>query len=67
VDDLSRAVARSIRASTSTPALHESGSGGGRGEAIRTIYYSDRQLPQGNILAPTPAGLPPAGSVAHGH
>ena len=26
----------------------ESGSGGGRGEAIRNIYYSDRQLPPGH-------------------
>jgi hypothetical protein len=26
----------------------ESGSGGGRGEAIRTFYYSDRQLPPGH-------------------
>jgi hypothetical protein len=36
-----------------------SGSGGGRCEAIRNIYYrSDRQLPPGTILAPTPARPP---------
>jgi hypothetical protein len=31
-----------------------SGSGGGRGEAIRNIYYSDRQLPPGHDPGPPP-------------
>jgi hypothetical protein len=41
--------------------VRESGSGGGRGEAIRNIHYSDRQplsCLQGTILAPTPARPP---------
>ena len=36
------------RRSESTYTSDESGSGGGRGEAIRNSYYSDRQLPPGH-------------------
>jgi hypothetical protein len=45
----------------------ELGSGGGRGEAIRTIYYSDRQLPPGHDPGADSGEAPTAGSVAHGH
>jgi hypothetical protein len=45
-----------------------SGSGGGRGEAIRNIYYhSDRQLPPGHDPGADSGEAPTAGSVAHGH
>jgi hypothetical protein len=42
-------------------------SGGGRGEAIRNIYYSDRQLPPGHDPGADYCEAPTAGSVAHGH
>jgi hypothetical protein len=45
----------------------ESGSGGGSGEAIRDIYYSDRQLPPGHDPGADSGEAPTAGSVAHGH
>jgi hypothetical protein len=45
----------------------ESGSGGGRGEAIRTIFYSHRQLPPGHDPGADSSEAPRAGSVAHGH
>ena len=45
----------------------ESGSGGGRGQAISNIYYSDRQLPPGNDAGADSGEAPTAGSVAHGH
>jgi hypothetical protein len=45
----------------------QSGSGGGRGEAIRNIYYSDRQLPPGHDPSADSGEAPTAGSVAHGH
>jgi hypothetical protein len=49
----------------------DSGSGGGRGEAIRDVYYFPiASCLQGTILgflAPTPARIPTAGSVASGH
>jgi hypothetical protein len=44
-----------------------SGSGGGLGEAIRNIYYSDRQLPPGHDPGADSGEAPTAGSVAHGH
>jgi hypothetical protein len=44
-----------------------SGSGGGRGEAIRNIYYSDRQLPPGHDPGADSGEAPTAGSLAHGH
>jgi hypothetical protein len=47
----------------------ELGSGGGRGEAIRNIYYSDRQLPPGHDPGAV-SGEAPNGrhrGVAHGH
>ena len=47
--------------------LLTSGSGGGRGEAIRNIYYSDRQLPPGHDPGADSGEAPAAGSVAHGH
>ena len=47
--------------------LNRSGSGGGRGEAIRNIYYSDRQLPPGHDPGADSGEAPTAGSVAHGH
>jgi hypothetical protein len=42
-----------------------SGSGGGRGEAIRNIYYSDRQLPPGHDPGADSGDAPTAGSVRH--
>jgi hypothetical protein len=44
-----------------------SDSGGGRGEPIRNIYYSDRQLPPGHDPGADSGEAPTAGSVAHGH
>ena len=44
-----------------------SGTGGGRSEAIRDIYYSDRQLPPGHDPGADSGEAPTAGSVAHGH
>jgi hypothetical protein len=51
------------------PVVHRdvSGSGGRRGEAIRNIYYSDRQLPPGHDPGADSSEAPTAGSVAHGH
>jgi hypothetical protein len=43
-----------------------SGSSGGRCEAIRIIYYSDRQLPPGHDPGADSGEAPSAGSVAHG-
>ncbi len=48
-------------------ALAGSISGGGRGETIRTIYNSDRQLPPGHDPGADSGEAPTAGSVAHGH
>ena len=46
---------------------HGVGLGRGRGEAIRIIYYSDRQLPPGHDPGADSGEAPTAGSVAHGH
>jgi hypothetical protein len=46
---------------------HGVGLGRGRGEAIRNIYYSDRQLPPGHDPGADSGEAPTAGSVAHGH
>jgi hypothetical protein len=45
----------------------DSGLGGGRGEEIRNIYYSNRQLPPGHDPGADSSDAPTAGSVAHGH
>jgi hypothetical protein len=69
----SRLVSESLRRdpiyhdTSGRPHFCSSSSGGGRGEAIRNIYYSDRQLPPGHDPGADSGEAPTAGSVAHCH
>jgi hypothetical protein len=50
--------AAALRPSGAAIVSNKSGSGGGRGEAIRNIFYSDRQLPPGHDPGADSGGAP---------